>query len=131
MLPLHMQALPPARRFLIELVAINTHAECMTQDDLDASSYRQLPEPRAHTIQFATRPETTAKYAKLGEHCLDRHLAILWNGELLATPLVVSKLPGFGSVECSSANHAESMLRMLSNPLPARLLCLGAEPAPK
>jgi hypothetical protein len=125
--PPEVLALPAARRFLIELVAINIHAEFLDQGDLHAESIRRESDTE---LRFDASGAGGMKFALVSERWIGKHLAVLWNDEVLSAPLIASRLQS-GMVHCSSPALTDRMLRMLGNPLPARLRYLGSEPAPK
>ena len=125
--PPEVLVLPPSQRFLIELVAINIHAEFIDQGDLHTESFLRDSDTM---LRFGSYGAAAAKFAQVTERWIDKHLAVLWNDELLSAPWIRCKLQS-GMVNCSSTARADRMLRMLSYPLPARLRYLGAEPALK
>lgn len=130
LVPPHGLALPLSQRGLIELVAINTHAEFLDQSELDPDSFRKLSDNEPSQLLFATRPEAAPQWPEFSERHLRKHLAIVWNGELLTVPMFVSRLPtNTATVGCGTSARADTMLRMLGSPLPVRLHFLGAKPA--
>jgi hypothetical protein len=122
-------ALPSSQRVLLELVAINMHAAFVDSHAVEGSILvrgNRVP----YLLQLEPQGEAGVEHAKLTERWIGNHLAVLWNGELLSAPRIASKLHA-GVLHCGSAARADTMFRMLGNPLPARLRFLGAEPAPK
>lgn len=128
--PDRLQALPPADRGLVELVAIDLREPHFDASDLDPGSIRFVGSDTANpAFVYAIRPARAAAYGDFTAAHVDEFCALLWNDEVTQIPRFLTRLPGSGRIEGISPEQMRLQTRILTTPLPARPQLMKSEPA--
>ena len=119
-IPAHMEARPLDEQFVIEVLPINLHEMHFTSADLERDSLRVVETISGFGVRYRTHGSRLLAYADWTEEHIGECCAFLWEGELLSTPVFLSRIPGIGILNTDGdREQAEITKSMLAGQLPA------------
>lgn len=128
--PAAFAELPPERRFLVELFAVDLAEEHFTNGDLDPTSLHVAATPDGHAVDYALRPERRAAYGDWSGKHIGLATPMLLDGEVVIAPRLASSIPGTGRISGDFRRESAEALRrtLLASPLTCKPTLLAQEP---